>query len=389
MLDAPPVKILHISESDGGGGAGVAAFRMHSGLRALGHESRMLVGRRLTGSPEVRSIKRGVGWRAADRAFGEVFDRFSLQYVFYPSSFGVARDPWFTPADIVQLHNTHGSYFSHSALPSLSRRKPVVWFLHDQWAFTGHVAYSYDCDRWRHGCGSCPYLSEYPALARDRTAALWRWKRRVYARSRLTLVTPSRWLAGLVRKSPLLARFPVHVVPNGVDLEVFRPGAREALKSGLGLDPARPVLLWVSADPNDRRKGADLVSRLVGDAQLLTMGGDVQGEAEAARRYAAADALLLPSRLDNLPNTAVESIACGTPVAAFDVGGVPEVVRPGETGVLAPLGDVAGLADAVRRLIGDEELRGKARAVAEAEYSLELQARRLAELYEGAVRVGA
>ena len=362
---------------------------MHSGLRALGHESHMLVGRRLSGSVEVRSIKRGAAWRAADRVFGAVFDALDLQYVFYPSSFAVAGDPWFREADVVQLHNTHGSYFSHSALPSLSRRKPVVWFLHDQWAFTGHVAYSYDCERWRHGCGSCPYLEEYPELHRDRTALLWRWKRRVYARSRLTVVAPSRWLAGLARESPLLGRFPVHVVPNGVDLEVFRPGDREALRRGLGLDAARPVVLWVSADPNDRRKGADLVSALAGDAKLLTMGGDVSGEGEAAKRYAAADVLLLPSRLDNLPNTAVESIACGTPVAAFDVGGVPEVVRPGETGALAPLGDVAGLAEAVRRLVGDEALRRRARSVAEAEFSLELQARRLAELYEGLVRVRA
>jgi glycosyltransferase involved in cell wall biosynthesis len=383
------VKILHISESDAGGGAGVAASRMQAGLQALGHESRMLVGRRLGDSPDVRSIKRGPGWRAADRVAGAILDPLDLQYVFYPSSFGVVRDPWFREADVVQLHNTHGSYFSHSALPSLSRRKPVVWFLHDQWAFTGHVGYSYDCERWKHGCGSCPYLSEYPKLHHDRTPLLWRWKRRVYSRSRLTVVAPSRWLAGLASESPLLGRFDTHVVPNGVDLDVFRPGDRHALRRELGLEPDRPVVLWVSADPKDHRKGADLVPPLVGDAQLLTMGGEVRGEAEAAKRYAAADVLLLPSRLDNLPNTAVESIACGTPVAAFDVGGVPEVVRPGETGALAKLGDVAGLAEAVRGMIGNEELRRSARAVAEAEYSIDLQARRLAELYEGLVRVGA
>jgi glycosyltransferase involved in cell wall biosynthesis len=382
------LKILHLSESDAGGGAGQAAFRMHRGLQALGHGSRMLVGRALTRSPDVRSVKRGAAWRAADYVAGAVCDALDLQYVFYPSSFGVTGDPWFREADVVQLHNTHGSWFSHSALPSLSRRKPVVWFLHDQWAFTGHVGYSYDCERWRHGCGSCPYLEEYPKLHRDRTALLWRWKRRVYSHSRLTVVAPSRWLAGLAGESPLLGRFPAHVIPNGVDLDVFRPGDRAALRQELGLDPARPVVLWVSADPNDRRKGADLVSALAGDAQLHVMGGGVRGEAEAAKRYAAADVLLLPSRLDNLPNTAVESIACGTPVAAFDVGGVPEVVRPGETGALAPLGDVSGLAAAVRRLFGDEELRRRARAVAEAEYSLGLQARRLAELYEGLVRVG-
>src|SRR2546423_6198948 len=101
------MKILHISESDGGGGAGIAAFRMHSGLRALGHESRMLVGRALTGSADVRSVKRSAAWRVADRISGAVFDALDLQYVFYTSSFGVAGDPWFREADVVQLHNTH------------------------------------------------------------------------------------------------------------------------------------------------------------------------------------------------------------------------------------------------------------------------------------------
>jgi glycosyltransferase involved in cell wall biosynthesis len=376
------LNVLHISDSDADGGAAHAAFRMHRGLQALGHGSRMLVGRKLTPSPDVRPIKRHLGWRIADRLCGEVFDRFGLQYVLYPSSFGVARDPWFRASDVVQLHNTHGSYFSHSALPALSRRKPVVWFLHDQWAFTGHVAYSFDCERWRDGCGTCPYLAEYPALQRDTTAALWRWKRRVYARSRLTVVAPSRWLAGLARESPLLSRFPVHVVPNGVDLEIFRPGDRRALKRELALDPDRPVVLFVASDAADRRKGGHLVREIVeraGHPQLLTMAGDVHGEVEVAKRYAAADVFLLPSLADNLPNTAVESIACGTPVVAFDVGGVSDVVRHGETGWLAR--DVQDLAEGIRTLPGNEELRARARAVAEAEFSIELQARRLAGLY--------
>ena len=122
----------------------------------------------------------------------------------------------------MQLYNTHGSYFSHTALPLLSRLRPVVWRLSDMWAFTGHVAYSYDCERWRHGCGSCPYLGEYPALSRDTTAALWRWKNAVYKRSKLTIVAPSRWIERLASESPLLSRFPIVRIPNGIDLERFR-----------------------------------------------------------------------------------------------------------------------------------------------------------------------
>src|SRR5919205_1809561 len=178
-----PLNVLHISESDAAGGAARTAYKVHRGLKEQGHDSRMLVGRKVTADRDIRRIKRHDGWRAADRLTGAVLDSLGLQYALYPSSFGVSLDPWFRAADVVQLHNLHGSYFSVSALPVLTRLRPTVWLLHDQWAMTGHVAYSLDCERWRHGCGSCPYLAEYPRLRRDTTALLWRLKRAVYRRS--------------------------------------------------------------------------------------------------------------------------------------------------------------------------------------------------------------
>jgi glycosyltransferase involved in cell wall biosynthesis len=394
------VSVLHISESDSDGGASRAAYRMHDALGALGHTSRMLVGRKLTQDARTRLLKRSAAWRIADRAIGTPLDRIGLQYALYPSSFGVVADPWFRSADIVQLHNTHGSYFSHSALPLISRRRPVVWFLHDMWPFTGHVAYSRDCERWLHGCHACPYLDEYPRLGRDTASVLWRWKRFVYARSRLTIVTPSKWLGGLAGSSPLLGRFPVHVVPNGVDLERFRPRDRRAARERLGLDPDRPTVLFAGADLADTRKGGSLLvaamSRLERDVQLVVAGDaavsgldatplGVLAEERMADAYAAADVYVLPTRADNLPNTAIESLACGTPVVAFAVGGVPEVVRHLETGYLARPEDAAGLAEGLRTLLDDDGLRARlgttARAVAEAEFGIEQQARRLADLY--------
>jgi len=392
--------VLHISESDGDGGASRSAYRMHETLGELGHSSRMLVGRKLTGDARTRLLKRSDAWRAADRVVGTPLDALGLPYVLYPSSFAVAADPWFRAADVVQLHNTHGSYFSHSALPLLSRRRPVVWFLHDMWPFTGHVIYSYDCERWLHGCGSCPYLDEYVRLERDTTALLWKWKRFVYARSRLTIVTPSRWLAGLAKRSPLLGRFPVHVVPYGVDLERFRPRDGRAARARFGLDVDRPVVLFAGADLSERRKGGRLlpeVLRLLDrDVQLVVAGSaSVPGvdaialgrldEGELAHAYAAADLFLLPTLADNLPNTAIESAACGTPVVAFRVGGVPEIVRHLETGWLAEPEDAASLAEGIRTLLDDAELRARlgaaARTDAETRYASALEGERLAELY--------
>ena len=393
--------VLHISESDAAGGAGAAAYRLHHELHGLGHRSRMLVGRRVTDDPAVRTLKRNAAWRAADRASGEALDRLGLQYAFYPSSFGVVRDPWFREADVVQLHNLHGSYFSFSALPALSRRRPLVWQLHDQWAMTGHTAYPLDCERWRTGCGDCPYLDEYPRLPRDTTARLWRLKDRAYARSRIALVVPSRWLERLVGESPLLRRFAVHRIPTGIDADTFRPGSRTEARARLGLPADRRVVLFAASQLWERRKGLDLLVRAlrgVEDAPLLLLAGEGEppagvealalgpvGEDELVAAYRAADAVAVPTLADVQTQTAPESIACGTPVVCFDRGGVVDVVRHLETGWQARFGAADDLARGLVAILGDDELRARlgrrGREVAEEEYRAELQARRYAELY--------
>lgn len=405
MLGPPmALRVLHINESDTAGGAARSAYRIHDSLRREGHNSRMLVGRKLSADADVRRLKRNRAWRAADRVAAAVADPLSLQYVFYPSSFAVAADPWFRAADVVQLYNTHGSYFSHTALPFLSSRRPVVWRLSDMWPFTGHVAYSFDCDRWRHGCGSCPYLDEYPVLRHDTTALLWRIKRATYRRSRLTIVAPSRWIEGLVRESPLLGGFAVHRIPNGVELERFHPLDRTEARRRLGLDPERPLVLYSAIRMDDRRKGAAVLVEALrsledADFDLLVMGdgapplgrrahelGLVTDDERIALAYAAADVYVLPTLAENLPNVALESLACGTPVVAFDTGGVPDVVRHLETGYLAPTGDAHALAEGIRVLLDDGELRSRlgsrGRELMEQEFSAALECRRFAELYE-------
>jgi glycosyltransferase involved in cell wall biosynthesis len=395
------LNVLHISESDAAGGAGIAAYRLHRALGRLGHSSRMLVGRRVTDDARVRRLKRGLAWRGLDRIAGALLDGVGLQYVLYPSSFGVVRDPWFRAADVIQLHNLHGSYFGFSALPVLTRRRPTVWFLHDQWAMTGHVAYPLDCVRWKEGCGRCPYLGEYPALRRDTTRLLWRLKDAVYGRSRLTLVVPSRWLAERVAESPLLRRFAVHVIPIGVDVERFTPASREEARRRLGLPVDRSVVLYAAGDLWEPRKGLHLlVEALHGlaDAPLLVLAGagappagvetrslGPVDDVQLADAYRAADLTAVPSTADVLTQTAPESLACGTPCVSFDAGGVTDVVRDGETGVHARLGDPRTLGQAIRSLLDDDGRRTAAsvrgRALVEESFSLIRQAERFAALY--------
>jgi len=397
------LNLLHISDSDLGGGAARAAFAIHGRLRSLGHDSRMLVGRRVSDDRDVRTLKRSVAWRAADRAAGLLFDRLALQYVFYPSSFGVRLDPWFRSADVVQLYNLHGSYFSFSALPLLTRARPVVWLLQDQWALTGHVAYSLECERWRDGCGSCPHLDGYPPLRRDTSAALWRLKRLVYSQSRLTLVVPSRWLEQMTRASPLLRRFPVHRIPRGVDTATFSPGPQADARRRLDLPGDAPIVLFAAWDLNEQRKGLELLLQAWRTLEprpllLLAGGGEpprdagirslgrVQDDALLADAYRAADVFAVPTLADAQTKTAPEALACATPVVSFDRGGIVDVVRHLETGYQARFGDPGELARGLSLLLADRELRSRlgraGRELVEREFSLAGEVDRYVGLYE-------
>ena len=405
-----PLSVLHVNAMDNSGGSGRAAYRTHLGLRQLGVRSRMLVGWKVMHDDHAIGFIGDHRLWMADRLCDRIWEPLSLQYLFYPSSFSLRWRHWYREADVVQLYNTHGGYFSHTVLPALSRRRPVVWRLSDMWPMTGHCAYSFDCERWKTGCGRCPILADYPALRHDRTALLWRIKQRVYRHADLTIVAPSRWLAGLVRQSPLLSRFPVHVIPNGLDTQVFRPIEKGAARKVLGMEPGTPAVLFGAHFATDRRKGAELfrqaLSRLTearrAKFELLIMGreserwtapagvslrrlGPIRDERLLATVYAAADLFVLPTLADNLPNGMIESMACGTPVVAFEIGGVPEAVRHMDTGYLARYKDVEDFSRGVALLLDDADLRQKmgrrCREVVEHDYSFQLTARRFLDLY--------
>jgi glycosyltransferase involved in cell wall biosynthesis len=404
------MNILHLSTEYNLGGSGRAAYRIHSSLLQRGHASRMLVSRNMPDAPDAAPIWGSLPWRAADWAARRATDALSLQYLFLPSSWRMLQHPWFRAADVVQLYNTHGGYFSHSVLGMASRRKPFVWRLSDMWPFTGHCCYSYDCDRWMTGCGSCPLLTDDPALRTDRTALLWRTKRRIYAKANVTLVAPSRWIAGLAQQSPLVRHWALEVIPNGIDLGLFRPIDRQAAREVLGLPQGEQVVLFSSVDTQAYRKGGTFVAealrslkgRTTKPIRLLVVGwGARQWQAAVdmpviaidmvkddhllAALYSAADLFLHPALADNLPNGVLESLACGTPVVAFDVGGVGEAVRHMQTGYLARYKDAADLGQGIAILLEQADLRQRmgrrSREIAETEYDMGLQAKRFEDLY--------
>jgi glycosyltransferase involved in cell wall biosynthesis len=407
--DVIDMKVLHLWASDsgaGGGGGAVSMYRLHCGLREKGIESRILTRRKSTGDPDVSVLPDN---SILDRLIGAVTSRVGLNDIHKVSSFGLRKHPLFRWADVVTIHGTHSGFLNYLALPSLTREKPTVFVMCDMWLLTGHCVQSYDCDRWKTGCGSCPYLDSYPAVPRDATRLEWKLKKRTYARSRLSLVSPGSWLPKLVPES-IAAHFPIQVIHNGIDTQIFAPRDRVACREALGIPQDRKILMFSSLNLKDRGKGGDLLAgaleglpaSLKSKLFLLLMGnrseglsgngipkaslGYVQSDRLQAMAYSAADLFVLPTRAETLGNVLVESIACGTPCVSFRVGGVPDVVRPGVTGYLAEPESVEGLRKGIVELLENDDLRAsmspKCRDIAVQEFRLELQVERYLRLYE-------
>lgn len=400
------MKVLQINQSDISGGAAIAGYRLHQGLLAQGIDSRLLVGNMKTSSNRVAKIPRKP---SQERQIIRFSNRLSLHYLQFVGAFAISKHSFYQEADILNFHNLHSGSFNYLAIPSLTKNIPAVFTLHDMWSFTGHCAYSYDCNRWKNGCGKCPYPDTYPTITKDNTHIEWKLKNWVYSRSNLTIVAPSNWLIEQAKKS-MLNRFPIHHIPYGIDTEAYQPLDIEQCRSVLGIPKNKKVLMFAAQNLKDSRKGGDLLIKaleslpesLKAEIVLINLGqgGETISEAVGIQNfnlgyveshriksiaYSAADLFIFPTRADNLPLVLQESIACGTPMVSFNIGGVPDLVRPGITGYLATPEDTDDFRDGIVKLLSDENLRDQmrknCRAIALEEYSLDLQAKRYIDLY--------
>ncbi len=400
------MNILHINQSDILGGAAIAGYRLHQGLLAQGIESRLLVGDMRTSSQRVAVVPRKPRMEAH---FYRFTSRLGFNHLNYISSFDIPQHDYYKRSDIVNFHNLHTYYFNYLSIPRLTKSKPAIFTLHDMWSFTGHCAYSYDCDRWKTGCGKCPYLDTYPAVPRDSTHLEWKLKNWVYSCSNLAIVTPSNWLTEQAKQS-MLNRFPIHHIPYSINTEAYQPIDTQQCRNILGIPTKKKVLMFGAESLKDSRKGGNLLLKalsnlpnsLKAETVLLTIGnggesiseiveiptlnlGYVSSDRLKSIAYSAADLFIFPTRADNLPLVLQESMACGTPMVSFKVGGVPDLVRPDITGYLATPEDSKDFCNGIIKLLEDDNLRDhlsqKCRAISLAEYRLELQAQRYIELY--------
>jgi glycosyltransferase involved in cell wall biosynthesis len=403
------VNVLQIHGADTGkGGGAIAMLRLQDGLRRARVRSRILCINPTLGDSVAIPRLRGEGRLRA------LTSRLGFNELHLLGSFKIPNMTVYGESDLLHIHCLHGGFFSYLALPHLTRGKPAIYTLHDMWPLTGHCIQSLDCDRWKAGCGQCPYPEMPNKIQRDATWWEWKLKDWGYRRSDLTIVVPSTWLYRLVGQS-MLKHFPIQHLPHGLDTDVYQPLDREMSRSALGIPMDKKVLLYMvrrmdSSHITGYLKGADLLHRaiqempaslrretmivLIGEGSeafareldMVAMSlGVIFNDRLKALAYSAADLFVFPSRAENSPLVLIESMACGTPTVAFNVGGVPDLVRPGVTGLLADPQDSKGLSAGIVQLLEDDTLRDylshQCRAIAVKEYGLDLYVERHIALY--------
>ncbi len=388
------------------GGAGVACRRLQTALQASGNTANLLT------SSEV-----GSRWPFyAERISFVPYERDkSVRFSFSLANFGknLSQHPLVQQADVLHLHWINQGFLSLNSIRQLADLgKPIVWTLHDMWAFTGGCHYSRGCEHFKNECGNCPFLKT-PA-PRDLSNRVWRRKQALFPKN-IQFVTCSQWLAGVARSSGLLKNYPVTAIPNPIDTAVFKPSTepeRQRFRSEKGISPKAHVLLFAAMKVNEERKGFRFllealqmmkVQRPDFQLEILVLGkaepealaalpypvhalGLVQEQRELVQIYGAADVFAIPSLEDNLPNTVMESLACGTPVAGFATGGIPEMVGHLQEGFIAPQGDSGALAEGIFEVLEGKTLletyREAARRKVEAHYANTVVARQYMQVYK-------
>lgn len=416
------MRVLHISTSDRKGGAASSAYRLHTALNKKGISSSMYVLRRTVKDPSVDvyrplpgffpMMKRYLVRNNIKRDFLPYKSRRSEAVAEYYSDDrspeGLYLPALLPAADIINLHWVsefldHTSFFARKSI-----NVPVVWRLSDMNPFTGGCHYNEGCERFLIGCGKCPQLVSDEEL--DLSRRIFERKKKAlssFNSDQMHIIAQSKWIAGEIRRSPILGAFTVHEIPNGIDSDVFFPRNKTFSKDVLGIPAKNRVVLFVADSTLRKRKGFDLLlgalRRMhdIKDLTLLVTGafsrnfmsdldcrflGEQKDNRFLSVIYSAADIFVISSRQDNLPNTVLEAMACGTPVAGFAVGGIPDMVRQGQTGWLAEPENMESLSDVIRKGLANSAERelfsGNARKLIEKEYSLDLQVQRYTHLYQ-------
>jgi glycosyltransferase involved in cell wall biosynthesis len=408
------MNVLHIALYDRFGGACIAGYRQHQALSQSGVDSQMFVRFKVTGDPYVhefsppsefqfripRVLRRNVReWRRRYAGLrGEMFNA--------TSEYGATLLDYLPKADVVNVQFAWDFVDYPRLFSLLPQHVPIVVTMHEMGNFTGGCSYSESCLRFIDRCGNCPKISR--SAENDHSQSGWLERHKAFASRRmnnLQFVADSRWLESVARRSSLLKEYPLSTIHYGLDCRNFKPLNRDFARSSFAIPAGVRVISFAAASITDPRKGIRFVVEAIQGMKekpfLLTWGrnvpealsdfpqlhlGNIDSEHLMALAYNAADVFVMPSLEEAFGQTALEAIACGTPVAAFNTGGIPETIRHEETGLLCKVGDSEALRFNIERLLSDKSLwrlcSENGPKVAKSEFSYEVNARNYISLYQ-------
>lgn len=378
------LRVLTVNVSDSSGGAARAAYRIHKATIEAGVDGLFLVKNKALNDPNVLtvesfdslgSLKAPFRWiqhkiknklqQARWRPYPNRQDEF-MSDLRGSSLHGALQKIEY---DILHLHWINLRFIDINDLAKVT--KPIVWTLHDCWPFTGVCHYFYDCTRYKQSCGCCPHLASNNE--RDLSHKVWQKKMDVFSKLNIHVVCPSNWLAQAARESAIFKQFPVSVIPNPLDTDFFTPGSKVDACKVLCISPEKRYILYGAMNAiKDRRKGfAELKSCLqyyenqfdTKDIEVLIFGSNDKAQLELNHirttdlgllndqqlraAYRASDVMVTPSLSENLSNIIMESLACGTPVVAFNIGGNSDMIEHKLNGYLAENVSSKELADGI------------------------------------------
>lgn len=375
------MKITLLNTTDAGGGAAIACMRLAAALHQQKTAIRVVVNKQQTDTPYVINASKGL--QKGISFFNEWLERLcfvreesskSIRFAFSLANTGqnITKIKAVQDADILHLHWINKGFLSLKNLEQLAQlNKPIVWTLHDEWAFTGGCHYTKGCTNYQTGCGNCWYLKKpHP---KDTSSKIWQRKQQLYAKLQPTIITCSQWLQHEAKQSTLLKPFEVHTIPNPIDNTRYQKLDKIAIRKKWKLPLDKKLILFIAGNVHVPRKGLRFLvdafrvlktqhRSFFKEVELLLVGkskadivnqfdfpthqiGLVHEQDKVIELYNASDVFVIPSLEDNLPNTVMESLACGTPVIGFETGGIPEMITHQYNGYLVPQKDVTGLAN--------------------------------------------
>lgn len=413
------MKVVHFSFSDNRSGATRSALRLHHGLRSLGIDSKMLVKKKFSDDSSI--IQAAATY---EHPLSGIIENFYIQFqrtsltntCFSLGYSGVSceREKIVREADVLIFHWV-ADFLSPIEMNNLMRlKKPIVWVCHDMRAFTGGCHYTAGCRQFTKACKICPQLKEDPFSVVE---ANFYDQLELFQHTPITIVAPSNWMAEAARTSTIFREARIQTIPYGIEADIFKPSNKKEARHNLKLNEESFVILLACSNAEEKRKGLDylealsyallrkipesLKNELSYKIQILFIGAKtnslphlafstkhldfIENDYQLQEAYGAADVLLCLSKEDNLPNTVLEAMACGTPIVGFDVGGIKDLVMHNKNGFLVPLANLEALAEAILKILFDENLRadmGKyGRTLVERKFKLQAQARTHASLY--------